>query len=77
MKSLIVVLLCLVVVPASAQSTSRQGGAPGVQTHLGALGYKDVQGLRQGSDGQWTGKAMRNGVPHTVTVAPSGLVTPR
>lgn len=77
MKWSIALVACLGAFPAAAQTARNQSGAPAVQTHLQSLGYKDVQGLRQGPDGQWTGKATRNGVPHTVTVAPSGQTIAR
>jgi hypothetical protein len=40
-------------------------------------GYKDIHELRQGPDGQWTGKATQNGVGRTVTVQPNGSTTGR
>jgi hypothetical protein len=52
-------------------------GSAGVKTHLQALHYKDVQDLRRGYDGQWTGKATQGNVPKTVTIAPDGTVTAR
>ena len=52
-------------------------GTASVKTHLQALHYKDVQDLRRGYDGQWTGNATQGNVPKTVTIAPDGTVTPR
>ncbi|CAN5785402.1 hypothetical protein BH11PSE3_BH11PSE3_19570 [soil metagenome] len=56
---------------------SSAAGSASVQTQLKALHYKDVQGLRRGPDGQWTGKATQNGVEKNVTVSPQGPVTAR
>ena len=52
-------------------------GTASVKTHLQALHYKDVQDLRRGYDGQWTGTATQGNVPKTVTIAPDGTVTAR
>lgn len=56
---------------------SSAAGSASVQTQLKALHYKDVQNLRRGPDGQWTGKATQNGVEKNVTVSPKGTVTAR
>ncbi len=56
---------------------SSAAGSASVQTQLKTLHYKDVQGLRRGPDGQWTGKATQNGVEKNVTVSPKGTVTAR
>ncbi len=66
--------------PAAAQTPPSQtnaGGAATVQSHMKSLGYKDIHDLRQTPDGQWTGKAMQNGVPRNVTVQPNGTTTAR
>lgn len=49
----------------------------GVKQHLQSLHYGDVQNLRRGPDGQWTGTATQNGVQKNVTVSPGGTVTGR
>lgn len=48
-----------------------------MQSHMQSLGYKDIHQLRQGPDGQWTGKATQNGVKRTVTVQPNGTTSAR
>jgi hypothetical protein len=66
--------------PAAAQVPRPQanaGGSATVQSHVKSLGYKDVHDLRQGPDGQWTGKATQNGVGRTVTVQPNGTTIAR
>jgi hypothetical protein len=70
--------------PAAAQTRppvvtnqTNAGGSATVQSHMQSLGYKDIHDLRQGVDGQWTGKATQNGVEHTVTVQPNGTTTAR
>lgn len=65
---------------ASAQTTPNQtnaAGSAGVTTRLQSLGYKDVHELKRGTNGAWTGKATRNGVPSTVTIQPNGAVIRR
>ena len=62
--------------PAAAKQTNA-GGSATVQSHMQSLGYKDIHQLRQGPDGQWTGKATQNGVERTVTVQPNGATTAR
>jgi len=64
---------------ASAQTTRNQSNATaaGAAQRLQSLGYKDIHDMRRGPDGQWTGKATRNGVPATVTVQPQGTTTSR
>lgn len=61
----------------SAPSPASTGGAAGVSTRLNTLHYNNVEGLRRGSDGQWTGKATRGGVEKQVTVTPQGTVIAR
>jgi hypothetical protein len=77
-------VICLAMIaaalPAAAQAPAPQtnaGGAATVQSHMKSLGYKDIHDLRQTPDGQWTGKAMQNGIPRTVTVQPNGTTTAR
>jgi hypothetical protein len=62
--------------PETAPPASTAGTA-GVKQHLQSLHYKNVRDLRRGPDGQWTGKAVRNGVDKTVTISPKGTVTAR
>lgn len=52
-------------------------GSAGVKQHLQSLHYGNVQNLRRGPDGQWTGKATQNGVQKNVTVSPNGTVRAR
>jgi hypothetical protein len=63
--------------PSTGASQTNAGGTATVKSHMQSLGYKDVQGLRQGPDGQWIGKATQNGVGRTVTVQPDGSTTSR
>lgn len=62
---------------AQAKPPTPLPGSAGVKQQLQSLHYKDVHGLRRGPDGQWTGKATRNGVEKQVTVSPNGGVTGR
>ena len=62
--------------PAVANQTNA-GGSATVQSHMQSLGYKDIHQLRQGPDGQWTGKATQNGVERSVTIQPNGTTTAR
>jgi hypothetical protein len=65
---------------ASAQTKPATTPAPGsasVKTQLHSLHYKNVRDLRRGPDGQWTGKATRNGIEKQVTISPKGVVTAR
>ena len=84
--SLIALLVFAAAGPAGAQSVIRtptgtaQGNAAGtatVTTHMQSLGYGDIHDLRRGPDGQWVGKATQNGVEHTVTVEPNGMMIAR
>lgn len=73
----VAILLALVWVgPAVAQppaAPNRPAATPAlVAEHLKALGYRDIHDLRRGPEGQWTGKATRNGVDYTVTSRPDG-----
>jgi hypothetical protein len=58
-------------------SQTNAAGSAGVTARLQSLGYKDIHDLRRGPDGQWTGKATRNGLPTTVTAEPQGGVIAR
>lgn len=65
---------------AAAQSKAAATPSPGsasARTQLHALHYGNVRDLRRGPDGQWTGKAMQNGVEKQVTISPKGVVTAR
>lgn len=65
----------------SAVGQTRPGAAPAnaavATTHMKSLGYKDIHDLRRAPNGQWVGKATRNGVERTVTVRPNGATTAR
>jgi hypothetical protein len=75
----------MVLLPGVAMSQARSappppastGGTVGVTTRLNTLHYNNVQGLRRGPDGQWTGKATQDGVEKQVTVTPQGTVIAR
>ena len=77
-----IVALALIVAAgsASAQTTRNQAnaaGSAGAAAHMRSLGYGNIHDMRRGLDGQWVGKATRNGVPSTVTVMPQGTVIQR
>jgi hypothetical protein len=86
-RSVLVAIAVAATVPAAAQTrnstaviTHNQAaaaGAAGVAAHMQSLGYSGIHDLRRGPDGQWTGKAMRNGVEKNVTVAPDGTTIAR
>lgn len=80
MSRLAVVVLLLVVGSGTAIAQTppaSTAGTAGAKQRLQSLHYGNVQGLRRGPDGQWTGKATRNGIEKNVTVSPSGTVTAR
>ena len=69
------ILLVVAAVPATAQTSRNQAGAAGaagVNGQLQAQGYKDIRNLHRTPDGQWVGKATRNGVERNVMVLPGG-----
>ncbi len=81
MRILAALLVVLVTGAAAAQTPplppASTAGTAGVKQHLQSLHYGNVQNLRRGPDGQWTGKATQNGVQKNVTVSPSGTVRAR
>ncbi len=79
MKLLPALLVLLVAGAAAAQTPPPASieGTAGVKQHLQSLHYGNVQNLRRGPDGQWTGKATQNGVQKNVTVSPNGTVRAR
>ena len=82
MKRMVLLVIILAALPAGAQTRppsnqTNAGGSATVQSHMKSLGYKDIHDMRQGPDGQWTGKATQNGVDRTVTVQPNGTTTGR
>ncbi len=59
----------------TANATGRLSGQAGIaQKRIEADGYKNVQGLAQGSDGLWHGRAMRGSAEVQVTVDKQGNV---
>jgi hypothetical protein len=62
--------------PVSRSQTSNAGAA-GVTARMQSQGYSEIRNMRRGPDGKWTGEAVRNGVPYTVTAEPDGRLTPR
>jgi hypothetical protein len=59
----------------TANATPRLTGQAGIaQKRIEADGYKNVQGLAQGSDGLWHGRAMRGNAEVQVTVDKQGNV---
>jgi hypothetical protein len=58
-------------------ATTPSPGSASVRTQLEALHYGNVQDLRRGPDGQWTGRATQNGVEKQVTISPNGGVIAR
>lgn len=79
MKLLPALLVLLVAGAAAAQTPppASTEGTAGVKQHLQSLHYGNVQNLRRGPDGQWTGTATQNGVQKNVTVSPNGTVRAR
>ena len=77
-----VLIFLLIGTPAAAQAppTRNQAvtsGPAGVQSRLQSQGYSGIHDLRRLPDGQWTGKAVQNGVERDVTVAPNGTTIGR
>jgi hypothetical protein len=59
----------------TANASPRLTGQAGIaQKRIEADGYKNVQGLAQGSDGLWHGRAMRGNAEVQVTVDKQGNV---
>ncbi len=58
-------------------ATTPSPGSASVRTQLNALHYGNVRDLRRGPDGQWTGRATRNGIEKQVTIGPKGQVVAR
>ena len=81
----VLVAAVVVIAPGLAMAQARSAppppastsGTAGVTTRLNTLHYDNVQGLRRGPDGQWTGKATQGGVEKYVTVTPQGTVIAR
>jgi hypothetical protein len=60
----------------TANAAERMPGQAGIaQKRIEADGYKNVQGLAQGSDGLWHGRAMRGSAEVQVTVDKQGNVS--
>jgi hypothetical protein len=69
------------VAPSTTMDTNTANAAPGLtgqagiaQKRIEADGYKNVQGLAQGSDGLWHGRAMRGNAEVQVIVDKHGNV---
>lgn len=81
MKTMAALFVLLVTGAAGAQTPppppASTAGTAGVKQHLQSLHYGNVQNLRRGPDGQWTGTATQNGVQKNVTVSPNGTVRAR
>ena len=81
MKILAALLVVLAAGAAGAQTPppppASTEGTAGVKQHLQSLHYGNIQNLRRGPDGQWTGKATQNGVQKNVTFSPNGTVRAR
>ncbi len=80
MKTIAALVVLLVTGAAAAQTPpppASTAGTAGVKQHLQSLHYGNVQNLRRGPDGQWTGKATQNGVQKNVTISPDGTVRAR
>jgi hypothetical protein len=75
--AVLAVLVSAAPVAAQTKPPTPLAGSAGVKQQLQSLHYKEVHGLRRGPDGQWTGKATRNGVEKQVTVSPNGSVIGR
>lgn len=80
MKTIAALVVLLVTGAAAAQTPpppASTAGTAGVKQHLQSLHYGNVQNLRRGPDGQWTGRATQNGVQKNVTISPDGTVRAR
>ncbi len=80
MKTIAALVVLLVTGAAAAQTPpppASTAGTAGVKQHLQSLHYGNVQNLRRGPDGQWTGKATQNGIQKNITVSPDGTVRAR
>lgn len=80
MKTIAALVVLLVTGAAAAQTPpppASTAGTAGVKQHLQSLHYGNVENLRRGPDGQWTGKATQNGVQKNVTISPDGTVRAR
>jgi hypothetical protein len=62
---------------ANAPAPSLTGAAGTAQRRIEMDGYRNVQGLAQGSDGLWHGRAMRGNTEVQVTVDRAGNVSAR
>ena len=80
MRGLLILTLVGVAGSAAAQSkpaTTPSPGSASVKTQLQSLHYGNIQDLRRGPDGQWTGRATQNGVEKQVTISRDGTVIAR
>ena len=81
MRGFLVLILVCVAGSALAQTrpapTTPSPGSASVKTQLQSLHYGNVQDLRRGPDGQWTGRATQNGVEKQVTISRDGTVIAR
>ena len=82
MKSLLlagvfVSLACAAAAQTRPATTAPSPGSASVRTQLQSLHYGNVQDLRRGPDGQWTGRATQNGVEKQVTISRDGSVIAR
>ena len=79
MRTIAILAVLVTAAPAAAQikPPAPLAGSAGVKQQLQSLHYKDVRGLRRGPDGQWSGRAARNGIEKQLTVAPTGGVVAR
>lgn len=76
----IVLALALISVAGAASAQTKPAapiGSADARVRLQTLGYKDVQDLRRGANGQWTAKATRGNVEKSVTVPTRGPVVAR
>jgi len=77
LAAMLVSLACAASAQTKPTTTTPSPGSASVKTQLQSLHYGNVQDLRRGPDGQWTGRATQNGVEKQVTISRDGTVIAR
>ena len=77
LAGVLVSLACATSAQTKPATTTPSPGSASVKTQLQSLHYGNVQDLRRGPDGQWTGRATQNGVEKQVTISRDGIVIAR
>ena len=60
--------------PGALDSTNVTGAQAAAQAKFKDAGYSDVKGLSHGTDGTWSGRAVKNGVEVGVVMDTSGRI---